>query len=171
MTPDEVFDREIVPGIKELTNYARALTKDPDKADDLLANVSAKAWRYRDSYEPGTNSNAWLMTITKREHIDTQRKAIRQNEVLLSQVAWDLLPANDSSREQFEMSHDLGNAMQRMNPDFRQVLIEVFWNGLEYQEVADKLGIAKSTVGTRVLRGKEQLREIMGSNYGICAFR
>ena len=69
ITPAEevTFKKELVAAIPHLRAFARSLCNDPTQADDLAQEALAKAWKARDSFEPGTsisgNVNPFNMQI------------------------------------------------------------------------------------------------------------
>ena len=52
------FRQQLVAVIPHLRAFARSLCKDPTQADDLAQEALAKAWKARESFEPGTSLKA-----------------------------------------------------------------------------------------------------------------
>src|SRR4051812_40966053 len=57
---DAQFEKEFMPLIHPLYNFAYRLTLDEDDANDLIQETYMKAYRFFESYEQGTNAKAWL---------------------------------------------------------------------------------------------------------------
>ncbi|MDP3738691.1 MAG: sigma factor, partial [Hyphomonadaceae bacterium] len=62
---EAVFKAELVAAIPHLRAFARSLCNDPTQADDLAQEALAKAWKARDSFEPGTSIKAWTFMILR----------------------------------------------------------------------------------------------------------
>jgi RNA polymerase sigma-70 factor (ECF subfamily) len=72
------FDREAVPHMKSLLNFALKLTKDEEDANDLLQETYLRAFRFFDKFEKGTNCKAWLYRIMKNTFINDYRKILKE---------------------------------------------------------------------------------------------
>ena len=68
------FEREAVPHMDALYNFAIKMTGDSDDASDLLQETYLKAFRLWENFEKGTNCKAWLFRIMKNTFINTYRK-------------------------------------------------------------------------------------------------
>src|SRR6185437_3332653 len=75
---DGQFEKEFMPLINSLYNFAYRLTLDEDDANDLVQETYMKAYRFFDSYEQGTNAKAWLFRILKNSFINDFRKKSKQ---------------------------------------------------------------------------------------------
>ena len=63
------FNKEIIPHLDVMYNFALRLTTDPVDAEDLVQDTIVKAYRFFSSYENGTNAKAWLFRILKNSFI------------------------------------------------------------------------------------------------------
>src|SRR5690606_23464884 len=72
------FEREMIPHLDSLYNFAIRLTTDPIDAEDLVQDTIVKAFRFFGSYEKGTNAKAWLFRILKNSYINNYRKKSKQ---------------------------------------------------------------------------------------------
>jgi RNA polymerase sigma-70 factor (ECF subfamily) len=70
------FQKEMVPYMDMLYNYAYYLSNDREQANDLLQDTFLKAYRFSDSFESGTNAKAWLYRIMKNTYINEYRRHI-----------------------------------------------------------------------------------------------
>jgi len=79
-------ERDFLDGLEELLphlrRYARALTRDPDGADDLVQDTLERAIARRDRYRPGTSLRSWSFTLMHNLHIDQCRGRQRRGPVL-----------------------------------------------------------------------------------------
>jgi RNA polymerase sigma-70 factor (ECF subfamily) len=57
---------------------------------------------------------------------------------------------------------DLETALGKLQPEQREVILLVGLEGMSYEEVAAVLEIPVGTVRSRLSRGRDQLRQLMG---------
>ena len=72
------FEREAIPHMSLLYNYALRMTNNSADADDLVQETYLKAYRFWDKYEKGTNIRAWLFRIMKNSYINRYRKETKE---------------------------------------------------------------------------------------------
>jgi RNA polymerase sigma-70 factor, ECF subfamily len=71
------FGRLVEAEIPRLRRYARALARDPDRADDLVQSCIARALSKQHLWQPGTDLRAWLFTILHNQHVSEFRRSVR----------------------------------------------------------------------------------------------
>lgn len=120
-----------------------------------------RAWKARDSYQPGTNLKAWLFTILRNQHMSGGRRAWRTRP-LDPEVAENTLVANDDPSAREELV-DLRNAIQHLNFEQRQALMLVGAAGLSYMEAAAICDCAEGTIKSRVSRARSLVATILES--------
>ena len=74
----KIFEREFLPHIDAMYNFAYRLTFDEDDAKDLVQETYLKAFRFINSFEEGTNAKAWLFRILKNSFINDYRKKSKE---------------------------------------------------------------------------------------------
>ena len=67
-----------------------------------------------------------------------------------------------SDLEQKELAERLGKSLTELKPPMGDILSDFFLNGLRYEEIAKKHGVAVGSVGVYLKRGLEALRRIWG---------
>jgi len=146
--------------IPRLRRYARALTRDTARADDLVQNCLVRAVAKQHLWQPGTDLRAWLFTILHNQHVNDIRRAVREGIVVPVEDMAPVLtsPFNPAASLQLR---DLERAIAALPEEQRQVILLVGLEGLRYEEVAQILGIPVGTVRSRLSRGREMLRELM----------
>ena len=55
----------MLAAVPSLRAFAISLSRNNDRADDLVQETLMRAWAHIDSFEPGTNMAAWLFTILR----------------------------------------------------------------------------------------------------------
>src|ERR1700720_2608028 len=64
--------------IPRLRRYARALTRDLTRADDLVQSCLTRAIAKQHLWQPGTDLRAWLFTILHNQHVNDVRRSVRE---------------------------------------------------------------------------------------------
>src|SRR6185437_2606317 len=146
--------------IPRLRRYARALTRDATRADDLVQSCLVRALAKSHLWQPGTDLRAWLFTILHNQHVNDVRRAVREGiNVPVEDVAPVLtVPSTQGASLQLR---DLDRAMARLPEEQRQVLLLVGLEGMRYEEVAIVLDVPVGTVRSRLSRGRDMLRHLM----------
>lgn len=147
--------------IPRLRRYARALTRDAARADDLVQSCLVRALAKSHLWQPGTDLRAWLFTILHNQHVNDVRRAVREGiNVPVEDVA-PILTAPPTQGASLQL-RDLDRAMARLPEEQRQVLLLVGLEGMRYEEVAMVLDVPVGTVRSRLSRGRDMLRHLMG---------
>src|SRR5438477_12927947 len=63
--------------IPRVRRYARALTRDVTRADDLVQSCLARAVAKQHLWQPGTDLRAWLFTILHNQYVNDVRRSVR----------------------------------------------------------------------------------------------
>lgn len=159
------FRDELVAAIPMLRGFARSLSGNRDRADDLVQETLAKAIANRDKYRPGTNLHAWLVTILRNQYYSEGRRRWREVSDAEGTHAGRLTqqPGHESH---LQMREFLG-ALQVLPPEQREALILVGASGLSYEEAAGVIGTRIGTVKSRVSRARARLEALMEGGEGF----
>ena len=152
-------DRDlIVAEIPRLRRYARALTGDAGRADDLVQDTIERALSRWSLWRSGTNLRAWMFAIMHNIFVNQIKSAQR-----IEYVGEDPLPDLESRATQSDALEvrDLAGALQRLSPEQREVLLLVGLEELSYEQAAKALGIPIGTVMSRLSRARERLRALL----------
>jgi RNA polymerase sigma-70 factor (ECF subfamily) len=154
------FGRLIEAEIPRLRRYARALTQDVARADDLVQSCLARALAKQHLWQPGTDLRAWLFTILHNQHVNDVRRSVREGVSVAIEEMAPVLSVQPRATAALEL-HDLEAAIAKLALEQRQVILLVGLEGMQYEEVALILGVPVGTVRSRLSRGREQLRRLM----------
>ncbi|GGP32958.1 ECF RNA polymerase sigma factor SigR [Streptomyces capoamus] len=169
-TRAQVFEAEALPYRGDLLAAARRLVRSPADAEDLLQETYLKAFRSFHQYRIGTNIRAWLHRILITTFINDHRRGRtrpRTAELFDEDPHARQYPAScrlASAEEQYlaQLPHpDIGRALRALPQEYAAVLRLADVEGLSYREIAEILGIAPGTVGSRVHRGRRRMRELI----------
>ena len=148
------FPLRIVAMLPRLRGYARALTRADAAADDLVQATCEKALRAADSFEPGTNLDAWVFRIMRNHWIDDRRRARPQMPV--EDAPAEALHAAEGPRavEARLQLADVRRIANALPDEQRAVLMLVCVEELSYREAAGMLDIPIGTVMSRLARAR-----------------
>lgn len=154
------FGRLLEKEIPRLRRYARALTRDAVRADDLVQNCLLRAISKQHLWQPGTDLRAWLFAILHNQHINDLRRSLREGTDSGVDDVAPLLTEPATATLALEL-RDLERAIGRLPMEQRQVILLVGLEGMRYEEVASILRVPIGTVRSRLSRGRETLRQLM----------
>jgi RNA polymerase sigma-70 factor (ECF subfamily) len=148
---------------KALLAYATRLTGDRQAAEDVVQETLIRAWRHPEVMANGEGSvRGWLLTVTRNIVTDRYRaKAARPKEVAESETA--SAAAGSVQRDHADAVVDsmvLAEALDRLSPEHRDVLVEIYYRGHTAAEAAGRLGVAEGTVKSRAHYALKSLRAL-----------
>ena len=152
-------------------NLALRLLGDTSDAADVVQEVFLKVFRNVGHFRGQSSLKTWIYRITVNEAHNQRRWFFRhrQREVGLEEEAEEarsmaqVLP--DGSPSPFDYVFDrerqslIENALSKINPTFREVVVLRDIADLSYDEIAEVLQLSLGTVKSRILRGREALRQ------------
>ena len=147
------FDAQVVACLPRLERYAlRFVRGDRDAAADLAQETVLKALRNHSRFEPGSNLAAWLQTVLRNHFLSQVRKRMREVEDVDGlHAAAVAVPGGQEARLEYA---EVAARMKLMPREMRRALLMVAEEGLSYEEVAERMGIAIGTVKSRVNRAR-----------------
>ncbi|MGQ9798172.1 MAG: sigma-70 family RNA polymerase sigma factor [Ignavibacterium sp.] len=163
----EDFEREAIPHMDALFNFALKMTGDSDEADDLVQETYLKAFRFFDKFEKGTNCKAWLFRIMKNTYINKYRKETKEPDKVdyeeVENFYENAKPSNTDSAHLEKDIYDnllddeLFEAINSLPDDFKTVVILCDIEGFTYEEIADFIDVPVGTVRSRLHRARKML--------------
>jgi RNA polymerase sigma-70 factor (ECF subfamily) len=135
----------------------RLVSGDRARAQDIVQETLIRAWRHPAVLDQSERSaRAWLFTVARRLVIDDWR-AHRSH----AEIPTDTVPETgrtDDDTDRLLQSWVVAEALQRLSPDHRQVIVECFYRGRSVAEAARQLGIPEGTVKSRTHYALRALR-------------
>jgi len=153
--------RSIEAEIPRLRRYARALARDVTAADDLVQDCLTRALSKLHLWQEGTDLRAWLFTILHNQYVNQVRRAVREGAAVGLSETEPLLTRAPQQGRRLEL-RDLERAMAKLPEEQRAVILLVGMEGMRYEEVAEILDVPVGTVRSRLSRGRDALRRLIG---------
>jgi len=154
------FHHRLEREVPRLRRYARALTRNAVRADDLVQETLVRALHKEHLWQPGTDLRAWLFTIMHNQNVNEIRRAIRDDATVDLENCSAILTARTdptASRQLRELDH----ALAQLPEEQRQVILLVGLEGMSYEDAAAILDVPIGTIRSRLSRGRESLRKLM----------
>ncbi|MBI1938398.1 MAG: sigma-70 family RNA polymerase sigma factor [Ignavibacteriales bacterium] len=165
------FEKEALPHMNSLYNYALRMTGSEDDADDLVQETYLKAFRFFDKFEKGTNCKAWLFRILKNSYINDYRKHVKEPDKIDYediQNFYETIKSDEVESKHYEqdafsnlLDDDISKALTELPEDFRTVIILSDIEGFTYDEIADFVDIPVGTVRSRLHRARKMLYALL----------
>ena len=167
-----LFEREALPQLPALRHYAEALTRDPQRSDDLVQETMLKALRYFSSYKEGTNCRAWLFQICKHSFINEYRRRQYQPIAVDFQTegAWgseedgnehgisvSMADAASTPDDGTLLGDELTEGLHALPSEYQTVLLLKDVEGYTYDEIALFMNVPVGTIRSRIHRARKLL--------------
>ncbi|MBS2025216.1 MAG: RNA polymerase sigma factor [Deltaproteobacteria bacterium] len=149
-----------------LRSIAMNLCKDPPEAHDVVQDTLERAFRTFKRLSGEVSPRPWLATILRNRVIDGWRSGrLRQTETLEGVDARAEEP-EEKPRWAAITDTQLRAAIDQLPEEFRVAYRMHALEGRTYKEIAAVLGVPSATVGTRILRARRRLRDLLEPHLG-----
>jgi RNA polymerase sigma-70 factor, ECF subfamily len=139
---------------------------DPGEAEEVLQDVYLTIWRRSSTYDPARASPiTWLITIARNRAIDRLR--LRKVDRSAASTDYDgdvVLDAIEQSARQVEeikRTRRLSMCLEKLDTCERKAIHAAFFEGLKYQQLAEREGVPIGTMKSWIRRGLLRLRRCM----------
>ncbi len=158
----EAFDQLVAAHQDRIYHAAYRITGNAEDAHDATQETFVKAFRALPRYRHEAAFATWLHRIAVNAALDVIRRRPQTPAASLEDV---VLPATaynpDVEAERRDLQRRVHQALQRLSPDHRTIIVLRDLQGLAYEEVAVALAIPVGTVRSRLSRAREALRVLL----------
>lgn len=141
-----------------LISFARYLTGNQDRANDLVQEAILRALLGADKFAPGTNFRGWIFTIARNLFYSERRAPFSKHSSVDDMIHE---PATQPSQEKHLEFCEFRRAFWELRAEHRTALMQVGVEGLSYQAAATASACAVGTVKSRVSRARQDLRSML----------
>jgi RNA polymerase sigma factor (sigma-70 family) len=152
----------IVALIPALRAFARTFCRDVTEADDLVQETLTKGLANLDKFEPGTRMKSWLFTIMRNTFYTRAKARMREAPGLTDCASGQLV--SQATQEWSVRSREVHEAINRLPPAKREVLVLVGVLGVSYEEAAEICHCSVGTVKSRLNRARASVLAFLGEN-------
>ena len=136
-------------------------------SEDMVQNVFERILRYKHRYQENGEFKAWMFQIARNVSADHFRKKGNANKEAIEDWQDKLLdtsPNQHTTLMKKEEIDQLQKALQKLDPEKREILVLSKLKGLKYKKIAQMLGCTEGAVKVKVFRALKALKEIMNPN-------
>ena len=167
------FEALALEHMDALYRLAFHLTRDADKAQDLVQDVYVRAFRPKsiDGFEAkGGGMRAWLFAIAHNvffTNIKREKKAPRAVAEFFGEAGNEPMPDepppawNQSTLDWEHVDERLKGAIDSLKVEYREVLLMWGVDGLKYREIATVLELPIGTVMSRLYRARKLVTDAL----------
>lgn len=161
---------------KKIINYCYRFFPDRTIAEELAQEVFVRMYRAGSKYRPDARFSTWLFKIATNVCLNELRKKQYHSKTdsLDQPIETDKGPiyreleSDPESHpgmvlESEERDQVLRNALAALPPKQKAALILRIYEEFSYQEIAQQLKCSESSVKSLIHRGRESLKEVLGS--------
>lgn len=142
-----------------LLRLARTIIFDRDEAEDAVQDALIRAWQAGPAH---TDEERRLRRIVRNRCLDIRRLTPEPPD----RLDWDTPDGRDGPEAlaiQSDIAARVREAVRSLPEHHREVVVLYYYEGLEFREIAKRLGIQPGTVQSRLWRARETLRrKLMG---------
>ena len=156
-----LFSDQLIGELPHLRRFARALAGDAALADDLVQDCVERALKKQHLYDANRPLRAWLYAMLRNIQVSQWRRSSQLG--VMADV--DDLGADEPSvapqQEQNISITLITQALDRLPPHQREVLVMISLEDMSYKDTADMLGVPIGTVMSRLARARHALYQLL----------
>ncbi|MEM8771298.1 MAG: sigma-70 family RNA polymerase sigma factor [Pseudomonadota bacterium] len=147
----------VLPALKR---FALSLTKNEDRAHDLVQDSVERALKKSEYFEAGSNLRSWMFTLCKRIFLnDIRKQKSRGVAVDIDDAPQSRLSSDASQQMTVECSEMLG-CFEKLPIRDKVILSLIVVEGMKYEEAAEALDVPVGTIRSRLSRARTRLKEM-----------
>lgn len=160
----------MLPHLSAAYSLARYLMRNDSDADDVVQEAFLRALKYFGGFrgEGASQSRAWLLAIVRnmaytwRRRLHTGSSTTEFDETVHSEAIADEHPGSALSRR--DLRETLAEVLDRLPPEFREVIVLRELEGLSYKEISEVADVPVGTVMSRLSRARKRLQEALSAS-------
>ena len=157
-----VFDRLYASYATDILRVAYYYLGNREMAEDVTQDVFVRLLTNQPVLEEG-KEKAWLLKVTLNRCRDLWRSSWIK-KVILGHPGFECFPAPDMIGHLADRQA-LSEAVNRLKPEFKEVVLLFYYQGFSVSEISDMLGISEGTISSRLSRAREKLqKELKGDD-------
>ena len=135
------------------------------EAEEVAQDVFIRFYKSIENYKAEAKLSTYLTRIAINLSINElkrrQKKTSRWLSIFSKQDKVLQIKDTSQSLDRFEMRELIHQALQKLDPDFRKVVVLRLIEGYSVKETAEILQLPKGTVASRLSRAQQQLQKIL----------
>lgn len=148
---------------EKLLRYGRKFLSSSEDIEDIVQDVFLSCYQNIQSFDASQKFSPWIYRIAHNAFVNGLRRHKRSPLVFVDFDALLAHPAYEDpvprEREQAEVKRMIDQSLKALGPKYREVLVLYYLEELSYKEIADIVQVPTGTVGVRIKRAKEALKQ------------
>lgn len=168
----EAFEQLVLKYQRQIYTVAYRFMGNHEDASDLAQEAFIRAYKSIDRFRGESSLKTWLYHIVSNVCRDELRKRkkgqslsldapVSTEEGEISRQTEDWTYAPEHIYESKETQYYIQEALNKLTPDYKEVLILREIEGLSYEEIANYLGLSLGTIKSRLNRARKAMRDIL----------
>jgi len=130
-------------------------SNDEDEVSDLFQETLINLWKGFESFRHESKLSTWIYRVAMNTCISADRKKRKQGTKVPLSMDINLYSDEDHETKQVRQLHE---RIQRLDLIDR-ALVMMWLEGMNYDEIAEVIGISVKNVGVKLVRIKEKLKQ------------
>ncbi|MEP6827481.1 MAG: RNA polymerase sigma factor, partial [Aestuariivirga sp.] len=151
---DRAFSSKLVAEVPHLRRFARGLCGDASLADDLVQDCLERSLKKQHLYDAGRPLRAWLYAILRNIHVSQWRRTSQFGIMADVDDLGEQEPSVAPQQEQNLSITLITQALDKLPPQQREVLVMISLEELSYKDAADIIGVPIGTIMSRLSRAR-----------------
>lgn len=131
-------------------------SKDSEEVNDLYQEILINLWKGFEKFRGESSLKTWIWRVSLNTCNNQERKKKSSVQTIPLSIDIDLYNDDDVQSKQIQILYDRINRLDV----FDRAIILLWLENMNYQDIADVVGISLSNVTTRLFRIKEQLKSM-----------
>ena len=131
-------------------------SKDSEEVNDLYQEILINLWKGFEKFRGESSLKTWIWRVSLNTCNNQERKKKSSVQTIPLSIDIDLYNDDDVQSKQIQILYDRINRLDV----FDRAIILLWLENMNYQDIADEVGISLSNVTTRLFRIKEQLKSM-----------
>ena len=153
------FERLVDRYQKVVFSTILRMVNDKEEAEELTQAVFVKLYEKLSTFNPKYKFFSWLYRIVVNESLNYIKQRNQRENIDHLDLAGDHGP--DERYEEREKTETVEEAVFRLSPDYRIVIVLRHFHDLSYREMSQILDVSEKTVKSRLFTARQLLRRIL----------
>ena len=150
------FTKMVKEHRKTIYTVCYFFSKDTEEVNDLYQEILINLWKGFEQFRGESSLKTWIWRVSLNTCNNQERKKKGSVQTIPLSIDIDLYNDDDVQSKQIQMLYDRINRLDV----FDRAIILLWLENMNYQDIADVVGISLSNVTTRLFRIKEQLKSM-----------
>jgi RNA polymerase sigma-70 factor (ECF subfamily) len=138
----------------------RRIAANHDDAQDFMQQTYVRAFTSIAAFDGRSSLETWLCRIAINEALCHRRRRVLERREISARADY---ARRDAPEANLDRAFDVRDALARMDPEDRTILVLRYQEGLDYRTIAEILECPPGTVASRLNRARARLKEFLAA--------